>query len=191
MTDTPDTDLTAAGQLPIPAGPDGYTSGELAIPSRAEMMQILGSQSIPFRAWVAALMEAERFEDDAPEERASSIVRAILLAETSEAALAATDLKSADDLVGTEPGSRSNVLEIRGAKPLSSSYDDGPSCFAIIDARDLAEGADVMFSCGARAVQTVVMKHMWEGWTPFKAVLTRKRKPTQRGFYPLNLEGGI
>lgn len=177
----------AASAAPATTGP----GTALAIPSRAEMAEILGTRATDFKGWVRALSDLADFVEEDKEDRGLSIVKAILTAETSEAVFAAMNLQSANDLCGTEPGGRSSVLEFTGATPLESKYEQGPSCFAIFYARDLAEGRDLSFSCGARAVQAAVIAHMVRGWMPFKASLVRRSKPTEAGFYPLNLESGV
>jgi hypothetical protein len=188
---TTPTDSLADREAPAPAGAAPATSTALAIPTKAEMDKILGVRQIDFRAWATALLTSDTLEEEDTEEASLSILRAILTAETSEAVFAAMDLKSAEDLCGTEPGGSSNVLEISGAHPMASTFDEGPGSFAVFTARDLAEGADITFSCGARAVQAAVMTHMYQGWMPVKARLVRRSKPTRKGFYPLNLEAGV
>lgn len=163
----------------------------LAIPTEAELDQILGSRQIPVKQWIAALVAEEQFEETDQEDRALGMIRSILLAESSEAVFAAMNVVSVKDLIGPDPGAQSNVFEIHGAQPLKSSYDEGPSAFALIHAYDLAEQVPVTLSTGARSVQAAVIAHMIRGWMPFKARFTRKKRPTEAGYYPLNLERGI
>lgn len=186
---TEETELFAPlpGQLGSPAAP----GTALAVPTSAEIAELIGVRTIDYKGWIRALVDLEQFEEENKEDRGLSIVKAIILAETSEQALAAMNLRSAEDLIGKEPGNASNVLEITGAIPLESKYDDGPSAFAIISARDLAEGSDFSFSCGARGVQAAIISHMIHGWMPLKCRLVRRSKPTAKGFYPLNLEAGV
>ena len=164
---------------------------ELEVINPAELPALLGVTTIPIRAWIGALVEAEQFEEADEEDAQLSMVRAILLAETPAQMFASMTVLSVKDLLGDDPGARSNVFEIYGATPLKSTFAEGASCFAIIRARDLAEGVDVTLSCGARSVQAAIVGHMIHGWLPAKAVFTRKRKPTRSGFYPVNLESGI
>lgn len=164
---------------------------ELAIPDRAEIAQLLGARVIPVREWIAALTEQERFEETDSEDAALGIVRQILLAESPGQVFSAMQAVSVKELLGDDPGARSSVFEIRGATPLASSFEEGVSCFAIIDATNLAEREHVTLSCGARAVQAAILAHMLNGWLPMRAVFTRRRKPTRRGFYPVNLESGV
>lgn len=185
-------------QAPAEQLPDGPVTGRvvqagtaLAIPTEAELDQILGSRQIPMKQWIAALVAEEQFEETDEEDRALGMLRAIMLAESSEAVFAAMNVVSVKDLLGPDPGASSNVFEISGAQPLRSSYDEGPSAFALIHAYDLAEGYPVTLSTGARSVQAAVIAHMIRGWMPFKAKFSRKRRPTEAGYYPLNLERGI
>lgn len=176
----------------VPAGPQaGYDGAELAVPSRDEMAAIIGANPIDYRAWVRALITDEAMEETDTEEASLTLVRAILAAETSEAALGVTSVISVKELLGETPGARSNVYEITDVRPMASTFDEGPGSFVVISARDLAEGVDVTLSCGARAVQAVLMKHKYEAWLPLKAMFTRRLKPTRAGFYPINLEAGV
>jgi hypothetical protein len=136
-------------------------------------------------------MTNEEMPDSDPEEMALGMLASIMLAETSGEALAALDLARAKELCGGEPGGRSPVLEINGARALKSEYEEGAACYCIISATRLDTGDKIRFTTGARAVQMVVAKHMYEGWLPFKAALEIRRERTRNGFYPLNLVGGI
>lgn len=166
-------------------------STALAIPTPHELDQLLGGYTVNMRDWLAAMIQAEQFEESDTEDQALAIIRAIVTSKTSAAVFAAMDLKTTADLVGPDPGDRSNVLEIRGARPLASTYDEGPGTFIVIDAYDLAEQYELTFSCGAAAVQAAIWAHIANGWMPMKAAIVRRRKPTRKGFYPLNLESGI
>jgi hypothetical protein len=191
MSDTPIGDATQrASVTTLPTSLD-LPRTELAIPEPAELAQLLGARVLPVKKWIGALVEQERFEETDEEAAALSIVRAILLADTPESMFAAMNTQSVDDLLGKEPGARSNVFEIRSATPLASTFDEGPSVFAVISARDMAEGVDVTLSCGARAVQTAILAAQLRGWLPLKAAFERKRKPTRAGYYPINLVAGI
>lgn len=163
----------------------------VALPTEAELVQMLGVHTIPVRQWAAALMEQDAYEEDDQEDAGLSIVRAILLASTSEEIFAAMNTLSVKELLGEDPGSRSQVFEIHSASPLKSTYEEGPSCFAVIRAYDLAEKRWVTMSCGARAVQAAILAHMIRGLLPMRAVFVKRRKPTRKGYYPVNLESGI
>jgi hypothetical protein len=161
------------------------------LPDRGELAQLLGATVIPVRQWAQALVNSQQFEEENEEEAGLSIVRAILLANTPEAMFAAMNVSSVDEMLGKDPGARSSVFEIYGATPLASTYDEGPSCFCVIQARDKAEGTAVTLSCGARSVQAAILGSMLHGWLPITAAFERKRKPTRRGFYPISLVQGI
>lgn len=180
-----------AAKQPDPAPPAAAPGTGLAVMDRAEIDKLLGAHVIPVRDWVAALVEQEAFEESETEDASLSIVRAILTAASPEAAFAAMQCISVKDLLGDDPGARSNVFQINGARPLASTFEEGPSCFCVIDAIDLAERQAVTLSCGARAVQAFLVGAIINGWLPTRAVFTRRRKPTRRGFYPVNLEAGV
>lgn len=180
----------AAGTEPI-SGQIVRAGTDLAIPTPSELAQLLGQRRIPMDRWITTLVTEERFEETDKEDPALGMLRSILLAESSEAVFAAMNVVSVKDLIGPEPGASSNVFEIRGAQPLESTFDEGPGAFAIIHAFDLAEQLPVTLSTGARSVQAAIIAHMINGWMPFKGKFTRKRRPTQAGYYPLNLERGI
>jgi hypothetical protein len=192
MTTTKDMQAPADGALvPTALFDPAEAGGQLAVPDRAAIVAMLGAQPVPFEQWLRSLLTEERFEEADHDAAAFSIARAVLLAETSEAALSALTLVSVGTDMCVKPGDRSSVIEFRGARPMLSTFEDGPGCFAIIDGHDLAEDRPLTMSCGGRGVQLVLMKHMMEGWMPFRGVLVRRLKPTQAGYYPVNLEQGI
>lgn len=190
-TDTPIADQASKATQGRGLSGPATGGGELAVPTSAELATLLGAHIIPVRQWIAALVDAEQFEESDEEDASLSIVRAILLAETSEQVFGAMNVQSVKELLGDQPGAASNVFEIRGAIPLKSTFAEGPSAFSVIYARDLAETTDVTLSCGGRAVQAAIVAHLIHGWLPMKARFVRRRKPTRSGFYPINLEAGI
>lgn len=183
-------------------GPDGdviegaavdgglFTTQELAVPDLAEIQKILGAQAIPYREWAMAIARGEEFPTEAEEDPGFSIVAAILTAKTSAEVFAAMDLKRTEDILDSGPGARTKVMEISGATPLASTYEEGPGAFCVVKARWLDGGEQFTFSIGARAVQAAIMAHMANGWLPFTCILVRRRTQTRAGYYPLNLEAG-
>ena len=154
----------------------------------AELEQLLAPATMDYATWLRSIITDERLEDSDPEEAGVGILAAILLAETSAAALSALDLKRAKTLCGDTPGGISPMLEITGARGMVSSYEEGAPAYAIVQAIVLDTGERIQFTTGARAVQAVILKHIGEGWMPFRARLAIRRMPTKRGYYPLNLQ---
>ncbi|HEY6277149.1 MAG TPA: hypothetical protein VIX86_12550 [Streptosporangiaceae bacterium] len=163
---------------------------ELAVLSRAEVDLLLAPYTVSLQEWLKMLLTDAEFPEVEQDEIGIGLLASILTAETSEEALRALDLQRAKVLAGGEPGGHSPLLEITGARALRSTFEDGPSCYAIVQATILATGERIQFTTGARAVQAVIVKHIGEGWLPFRALLSIRRQATQRGFYPLNLEAG-
>ena len=176
----PGTKAPARGQL-VP------TLGKL---TSAELEALLAPATMDYTTWLRSILTDERLEEGDPEEAGIGILASILLAETSEAALAAVDLKRAKALCGDTPGGKSPLLEITGARGMVSSFTEGAPAYAIVQAVIISTGERIQFTTGARAVQAVILKHIGEGWMPFRAILTMRAHPTKRGFYPLNLEAG-
>lgn len=191
MTETPIADAAQAATMPAGTALAPRTATALEIPTLAEVQQILGIRRVDMRQWMMALAEQEQFEETDTEDNALSLLRGIFAAQSSEQVFDAMNMQGAKDLIGEEPGASTAVLEFHSAFPLASTYDEGPSCFGVFSTTQLADGKPVSFSCGARAVQGAMIMHMISGWVPFKAKLVRRRKPTRKGFYPLNLESGI
>lgn len=181
--------LAHGADLPGTAPASPGTS--LAIPQLAAVQAALGAHEIDVTAWARALAEQEQFTEADEEDRALSVLRAIVAAETPEAMFAAMDIRGVSDLLGPDPGARSNVYRIHSAKPVTSSFEEGLSCFAVITATDLAESTPVTLSCGGRAVQAALLALTARGWLPYDVKFTRRLKATANGFYPLNLEAGI
>lgn len=178
------------GRVVVPGRPGHSTPGTVAVPDAQTIEQLLEGRTMPVVQWAAALMDRAAYEDTADSNPTLDIVAAILGAETSAEALAATSMRTVEDLIGTEPGAHSPLLRIHGAKPLASTYTEGPSCFAVVDVEIPSSGERFKLTCGGRAVQAAILAHVYRGWLPFDAILTRRLKKTRAGFYPLNLEAG-
>lgn len=177
------------GRVVVP-GTVTATSAAVAVIDDGTIEQLLEGRQLPVMQWAAALMERADYEEDAAANAGLDIIAAILGAQTSAEALAATTMRSVEELIGPDPGAHSPVLEITGATPLKSTFDDGPSCFAVISCTIVETGEQFKLTCGARAVQAAILAHVYRGWLPFRCILTRRLKPTRKGFYPLNLEAG-
>jgi hypothetical protein len=171
-----------------PAGQAPGTS--LALMTTGELEELVGARTVPVREWAASLVQDTEFPDDDPDEMALGILAGILLAGSSEEALAVTNLQRAKELCGNIPGGHSPLLEITAAMPFKSTYEQGAPCYAMVSATVVSTGEKFKFTTGARAVQAVIIAHLVHGWMPFRCLITMRATPTQRGYYPLNLEAG-
>lgn len=140
--------------------------------------------------WAEALFDVREFPDADPDEQSTALLASILLAQSSEEALAAMQLDRAKELCGGEPGGHSPLLVIHGARPIKSEYDEGPSCYVIVDYTRKADGKRGRFTTGAKAVQAVILAHVGRGWMPFECILEIRGQKTRRGYYPLNMVAG-
>ncbi len=169
--------------------PGSATPGtELATITPAQIEALIAPHAMRYVDVAAALLNNARYEEEPDAGGASSIVASILTATSSDAALKAAQMDNAESLIGTDPGTRSDRMIIRKGLALESAFDEGVPCFMVISAVWKATGEPFQFTSGARAVQATVLKHTFEGWLPFECVLTRRRKATRKGFFPLNLE---
>lgn len=159
--------------------------------TQTEIDQILAPATISMREWLIGITSEDEFPESDPEAMALGMLAQILQAKTSEEALTAFQVDRAKEMCGNQPGGKSPVLEIRGARPLKSDYAEGSACYVVVDAIRVVDGERARFTTGSRAVQTVIFKHVYEGWMPFKAMLEIRSEKTKAGFYPLNLVQGI
>jgi hypothetical protein len=178
------------GDLSATAAPAATGNGQLARVSDDAIAALFDQRPLDVIGWAKALAQDAQFEDDGDNSPELDMVIAILTAQTSEEAFAVTNVKHAEDLVGDQPGGHGPLMTITGARPLKSTFAEGPACFCIIDATIKASGEAIKLTCGGRSVQALVLTHVNRGWLPFDAILTRRLKPTRNGFYPLNLEAG-
>jgi len=172
--------------------PAEASGGQLVKPvTRNEIEALLAPYTVDMRTWLRGITSADDYPDADPEAMAMGMLAQIPTATTSEEALAAFDLSRAKDMCGNEPGGKSPVLEITGARPMKSTFADGAGCYVIVSATVLAEGRKIQFTTGAKAVQMMIWKHTFEGWLPFRAMLEIRREKTAAGYHPLNLVAGI
>lgn len=191
MTDTPIGDAAEA-EYADPYGQADQPGTELATRLQpGEIDRLIQPFTLSPVQWIRVLLQAEEMPESDPDEMALGMLAQIILAETPAEVMRAMTLERARDLCGNKPGGRSNVYEIRGAHALSSTYEDGPACYCIVSAFDLAENHPVRFTTGAKSVQAIIAKMMYEGWMPFKCALEIRGEATRRGFHPLNLVFGI
>ena len=159
--------------------------------TRAELDAILAAHQTDMRTWIRSIMGAADMPEANTDDMAIGMLAQILGSNSSEEALAALTLDRAKQLCGDEPGGRSPVLEIHGVRPMKSDYAEGAGSYVIVNAIRLDTGQRVNFTTGSIAVQTVIWKHVYEGWMPFRACLEIKKERTKAGYYPLNLVAGI
>jgi hypothetical protein len=180
----------APGTRGRPAGGDSAPGTAVAVLDKAQVEQLLAPYTVNLTDWLRMLVTDSEYPEVEQDEIGIGILASILTASTSEEALRALDLQRAKTLCGGEPGGHSPLLEITGARALQSTFEDGPSCYCIVQATIVSTGERIQFTTGGRAVQAVIVKHLGEGWMPFQGILTIRREATKRGFYPLNLEFG-
>lgn len=168
------------------------TGAQLVKPvTREEIELLLAPHTIDMRTWITGIMSDADFPESDTETMALGMLAQIIAAPNSEAALNAFSLDRAKEMCGNEPGGKSPVLEITGARALKSDYAEGAACYVIVQAIRLTDGERIQFTTGSRAVQTMIWKHMWEGWMPFRAMLEIRKERTRNGYYPINLVAGI
>jgi hypothetical protein len=177
---------------PAPAPPAGTPGTALATRiTDQEIEAFLAPVTLTPVDWIRVLMNVQDMPEYDPDEMALGMLAQILMADTPADVLGALDLDRAKDMCGGEPGGKSNILEIQGARALKSDYEEGAACYCIVTAFDTAAGNRIQFTTGAKAVQMVIAKMAYEGWLPFKGRLEIRREKTKRGFYPINLIAGI
>jgi hypothetical protein len=190
---TTDTDT---GMVPDPQ-PEQELTGTVHPPgtslalTQADIDVILAPATISLKEWLIGITTEDDFPESDPEAMALGMLAQILQAKTSEEALTAFQVDRAKTMCGDTPGGKSAVLEIRGARPLRSDYAEGSACYVVVDAVRAVDGELARFTTGSKAVQMVILKHVWEGWMPFHAMLEIRSEKTKKGFYPLNLVQGI
>lgn len=175
-----------AGQI-VPAPP---TTAEVAVRFSDRIDALLKPWTLDLDEWAEALFDVREFPESDPDEQSMALLASILLADSSEEVLAAMQLDRAKIMAGDEPGGHSPLLTIHGARPIRSDYEEGPSCYIIVDYTRKVDGKRGRFTTGSRAVQAAILAHIGRGWMPFDAVLEIRREKTRRGYYPLNLSSG-
>jgi hypothetical protein len=174
-----------------PAPPEGAGPGSaVALPVRAVIDRLLDQHTTSVEEWAISLLTDADMESSDPEDATLNILAQILTARSSAEVLASLELTRAKDMCGGEPGGHSPLLEIRGVRPMASTFEDGAKCYVIVSAIYVHNGETVSFTTGAKAVQAAILAHVANGWMPFQALLEIRRKPTAAGFYPLNLVAG-
>lgn len=199
--DTPEDWVAHSDDL---AGDDqGHDQGKAAVPASAtpgkalvkpftsaELDELLAPHAIDMRSWLTTLMTEAEFPEQSADESTFGMLAAILTAGDVDEMFAAMQMERAKVLAGNEPGGKSFLMQITGARPMKSTFEEGPGVFAIFQAVEVASGRKFQFTTGARAVQAAVAGAMVKGWMPLTCLLTIRRQATQRGYYPLNLEQG-
>lgn len=191
MQETPIGDQAQEALQGQPYAPGGATVALRNQAATAALETVLAPYTLNLEEWLRGIASADDFPDSDPDAASMGILAQILLAETSAEVLASLNLERAKELCGDTPGGRSPVLEIRGARAMKSTYEEGAACYVIVTAFRLDIGEQIRFTTGARAVQAAIWKHCYMDWMPFRAALEIRRERTQRGFYPLNLVAGI
>lgn len=198
MTDTRGTDPYDTTEAPIeptattpPAVPAARPGTMLATIDAGQLEALLAPHTVDMMTWLRGILTPDEFPDQDADAVVIGMLAAIIQATSSEDALMALQLDRAKEMCGNEPGGKSPVMDITGARPMKSTVEGGAGCYAIFDAIRLEDGVKIRFTTGSKAVQTVVWKHVAEGWMPLRCRLEIRRERTQAGFYPLNLVAGI
>lgn len=191
MSDTPIADAIEGQITTEPPAPE---STETALGLRItpeEIERILAPHTLTPVQWIRVLLEAQEIPEADPDEMALGILAQIFLATTPAEVMGVLNLERARDLCGNKPGGRSPVYTFHHARPMKSRFDEGAPCYAIFTATVPESGEIVRFTTGAKSVQAIAAKMLYEGWVPFKFALEIRAEPTARGFHPLNMVFGI
>lgn len=121
------------------------------------------------------------FEDTNAEDSVRSIMARILTSPDVDSALRQGQTVKADDLKGVP-------LEVTGVRWSKSTFDKGPTVFAIMYAHREDTNENVVVACGGQQVMT----QLWYVWQkdewPIRVKIVPSARPTAAGYYPLWLE---
>jgi hypothetical protein len=185
----PDASTVIDGTIAAP--PETTPGTALVKVSAAEIDALLAPATIDMKTWLTAIVGTGAMPDVETEETTLGMLAQIIGADTPAAVLSAMALERARELCGDEPGGQSPVMEFLSVRPMKSDYEEGANSYVIVRAVICESGETIQFTTGAVAVQMVLWKMQHEGWMPFKGKLEIKKEKTKKGYYPLNLVGGI
>lgn len=113
-----------------------------------------------------------------PEEISRQILERKLAATSLDELLNEREGLSAQNILG-QPFTAHDFTLVRSSMSATGGF------FALISAE--MNGKDVQISCGAQAVVEDLTIMKFRGWLPAKVTISRAKKPTGSGYYPLHL----
>jgi hypothetical protein len=126
------------------------------------------------RAVEAYLADMNTSTDEAPESVQLEIARRILQADSPDAVFAATQTKSARDLLN-------QPLEVTNVRWVKSAHEGGAPKFAVVDATMVFGDAPVTFTCGALNVVLTLYKLQKLNALPAKVTMSEKASGSVAG----------
>lgn len=127
------------------------------------------------------ILEPDQMQESDPEEATRAILARILTSETAEDVLATSTAVHAQDLLGVP-------LEVQGIKWQRSDFQEGTSCYVVMQVTDLNDQTRKVVTCGGKNVMTQLLKLQMLGAFPARARIAKALKPTRNNYYPLWLE---
>lgn len=152
---------------PAPGEPIRATAGDVAVQADDSLLATIEAMGVDL--------------DIDPGDMAEQITKRLLTAESLDDLLSPQEAEKADDWIG-------KAIEVHGGRWMRSDYDEGAPVYLLIDAVDVESGERVLITCGARNVMAQVMRMHQQGWLPAKVKITRARRASKAGFFPLWLE---
>lgn len=180
----PDEEPTDGGNLPVPS----EATGEFVKPddprAKAELdamlAQIVG-QEPSAQEILQAIVGSEDLPEASAQQSQAGIVARILGAEGAAGVLDMGEPIKAEELEQVS-------LEVRGVRWFSSTFEEGPGVYAVIDATRLDNDERIKVTCGGVNVMTQLLKLQTMSAFPQKVKIVKASRPTKSGFYPYWLQ---
>lgn len=115
-----------------------------------------------------------------PDVMSREIVKRILHKLTFDEALTPDDIRHGKEFLNTP-------FRARSVRWFPSTYEEGPSVYAVVDAVDLTTGEPFLLTIGAANPLAQLVVGVRTGALPADLVIEMATRPTASGFYPLVL----
>lgn len=179
---TPTTEETPeAGKAVVPAQTSTLTDVDNLPTDWDALTRYFAEPEPELRDVFKAIMGLGQMEERDPEDTARSIIARIMSATTEEDILKANRVVHAREILGTP-------IEIIAVKWQRSTFAEGATVYAVVEARQLDAEKSFMCTVGGRNVMAQLLNMQHRGFLPFRAVIQQAAKPTEAGYYPLWME---
>jgi hypothetical protein len=178
-TPKPSADLTplTGGATGEPVAPDDPRA---AAELDAMLAQVVG-EGPSAQEILQAIVGGEDMPDSTAAQSQAGIVARILAGTDPEGVLDMGEPVKAEDLEQVP-------LIVTGVRWMRSTFEEGPSVYAVLDAERIDNEEAVKVTCGSVNVMTQLLRLQTMGAFPQKVKIVKSARPTKSGYYPYWLQ---
>lgn len=158
------------------------TANKLIVNSKAPAAL---AKIVDLEGWARAIVYGEKYKEVDPDFIQRKLALEIVMSGSVEQAFEQSGIKGVQQVVPNKPGATTGPIEITDLYVTESDFDQGNSCFLIMDTVSLETGEEQKMTTGATNIQATMIAVLNNGMWPIRCQFKRGDNKDKGGRYLL------